>query len=178
MLIKELYICRYNKLINHYKKVLVDGHYEKHHIIPKCMGGTDDFENLILLPTRVHFIAHYLLYKAYPDNKKLSHAFAMMAVCNKFQNRKINSYLYEQSKIARSSALLGIPRPESVKLKMRKPKLNKDNYKKSKSTEHSQNISKSLKGIKKETTICNVCNKVGSIANMKRWHFSNCKTIN
>jgi hypothetical protein len=178
MVTKNLYVCRYNKLINHYKTVLVDGHHEKHHIIPKCMGGTDDIKNLILLPTRVHFIAHYLLYKAYPNNKQLSHAFAMMGVCNKFQHRKINSYLYEQSKIARSSALLGIPRTESVKLKMRKPKSNKENYKKSKSLEHTQNISKALKGVKKETTMCPVCNKVGSISNMKRWHFTNCKNRN
>jgi hypothetical protein len=177
MLSEELYLCRYYKLINHYKTVMVNGHYEKHHIIPKCMGGTDDIENLILLPTRVHFIAHYLLHKSYPNNKKLSHAFAMMGVCNKFQNRKVNSYLYEQSKIARSSALLGVPRTELTKSKMRKPKSNKDNYKKPKSFAHSQKISESLKGIKKETTICPVCNKVGSISNMKRWHFDNCKSV-
>jgi hypothetical protein len=141
------------------------------------MGGTDDIQNLILLPTRVHFIAHYLLHKAYPGNKQLSHAFSMMGVSNKFQNRKVNSHLYEQSKIARSSALLGIPRTESVKLKMRKPKSNKENYKKTKSLEHTQNISKALKGIKKETTLCPICKKVGSIANMKRWHFDNCKFV-
>ena len=177
MILKKLYICRYNKLINHYKTVLVNGHHEKHHIIPKCMGGTDDVKNLILLPTRAHFIAHYLLYKAYPNNKKISHAFAMMGVCNKFQNRKMNSYLYEQSKIARSSALLGVPRPESVKVKMRKPKLNKENYKKPKSVEHSQKISEALKGIKKETISCPICKKKGSISNMKRWHFDNCRHV-
>jgi hypothetical protein len=60
---------------------------------------------------------------------------------------------------------------------MRKPKSNKDNYKKPKSLAHSQKISESLKGIKKETTICPVCNKVGSISNMKRWHFDNCKSV-
>ena len=33
-------------------------YYEKHHIVPKCMGGSDDTENLIILTAREHFIAH------------------------------------------------------------------------------------------------------------------------
>lgn len=139
-----LYLNRYNKLINFYRENIADGFVEKHHIIPKCIGGTDDASNLILLPARAHFIAHYLLHKAYPDNTSLAHAFAMMGVNNKHQRR--NSKLYEKSKIARSIAMTGVPRPEWVKEKLRKPKSNKENYKKPKSLEHSKNISKSLFG--------------------------------
>lgn len=142
-----LYKSRYDKLINYYKHNLPEGYVEKHHIIPKCLGGNNSIDNLILLPTRAHFIVHYLLYKAYPENKKLAHAFAMMSVCNKFQVR--SSKLYEKSKIARSSALKGVPRPEWVKQKLRKPKNNKENYKKPKSESHAKNISNSLKGKKK-----------------------------
>lgn len=138
---------RYDKLIDYYKKNLAEGFVEKHHIIPKCMGGSDDPENLILLPTRVHFIVHYLLHKAYPENRSLAHAFAMMGVCNGHQRR--SSKLYEKSKLARSKALKGVPRPEWVKVKLRKPKNNTENYKKPKSKEHSSKISLSLKGKKK-----------------------------
>lgn len=41
--------------------------YERHHIIPKCMKGTDDISNIILLTLKEHFIAHLLLYKASDD---------------------------------------------------------------------------------------------------------------
>jgi len=138
-----IYKQRYDKLISHYINNPTEGFVEKHHIIPKCMGGDDSKQNLVLLPTRAHFIAHYLLYKAYPENTSLAHAFAMMGVCNGHQHRK--SRLYEKSKFARSQALTGVPRPEWVKEKLRKPKANKDNYKKPKSKQHAENISKSLK---------------------------------
>lgn len=142
-----LYKSRYDKLITAYKNNPKDGFVEKHHIIPRCMGGTDDIENLILLPTRAHFIAHYLLYKAYPENTRLAHAFAMMGVCNGYQHR--SSKLYSQSKLARSKALKGKPRPEWVREKMRRPKNCKTNYKKPKTAAHSANIAASLKGKKK-----------------------------
>lgn len=37
--------------------------YEKHHILPKSMGGCDNKSNLILFTPREHFIAHRLLEK-------------------------------------------------------------------------------------------------------------------
>ena len=57
-----------------------DVYYEAHHIIPKCMGGSDDKTNLILLTAREHFLCHWLLHLIYPENYKLSMAFVMM--CN------------------------------------------------------------------------------------------------
>ena len=38
-----------------------DEYHEKHHIIPKCMDGTDDEDKLIDLYAKEHFIAHKLL---------------------------------------------------------------------------------------------------------------------
>lgn len=141
------YKTRYDKLINFYLNNLTDGFVEKHHILPKCMGGDNSVSNLILLPVRAHFIAHYLLHRAYPENTKLAHAFAMMGVSNEYQRR--SSKLYEKTKIARSSALKGVPRPEWVKEKLRKPKQNTSNYKKPKTHDHCKNISKSLSCIKR-----------------------------
>ena len=34
--------------------------YHRHHIMPKCFGGTNDDENLILLTCEEHIIAHIL----------------------------------------------------------------------------------------------------------------------
>lgn len=149
-MVNNLYLTRYKNLINHYRDKKVDGFYERHHILPKCLGGKNDTNNLVLLPTRVHFIAHALLHKAYPKEPKLAQAFGMMVSSNKYhKGRKFNSRLYEMSKVARSNAMKGVSRPEWVKEKMRVPKLNKQNYKKPKTQEHSKNISKSLLGKKK-----------------------------
>ena len=116
------HLARYEKLINFYKNTVVEGYVEKHHIIPVCMGGTDEFQNLVGLPPRAHYLAHYLLWKAYPSNEKLAHAFAMMGVNNPHQHRVLNGKLYELSKLARSRALKGKRLSEEVKQKMRKPK--------------------------------------------------------
>jgi hypothetical protein len=57
-----------------------DEYHERHHIIPKCMGGTDDKENLIDLLAREHFVAHRLLAIENPENEKL--AYALWCMCS------------------------------------------------------------------------------------------------
>lgn len=47
---------------NHYKDV---DKFQKHHIIPKVLGGSDDITNYVLLSKADHVVAHYLLYSAY-----------------------------------------------------------------------------------------------------------------
>ena len=144
----NFYLTRYMRLVESYKAkpIFVSGYYEKHHIIPKCMGGTDDPDNLVMLPSRAHFIAHALLHKAYPEHRRLAHAFAMMIVNNPRQNRVSSSRLYELAKVARSNALKGVSRHEWVKEKLRKPKSNKANYTKPKSEEHKRKIGLAHKG--------------------------------
>lgn len=76
------FITKYNKFITAIQN-LGPRHLtycESHHIIPRCMGGTDDPNNLIDLSFREHFLAHWMLYMAYPKNYKLSNAFWFM--CN------------------------------------------------------------------------------------------------
>lgn len=53
-------------------------YHERHHILPKCMGGTNDNSNLIDLFAREHFIAHKLLALENPENEKLSYAWWCM----------------------------------------------------------------------------------------------------
>jgi len=44
-------------------------YYERHHIIPRYMNGSDDEENLVLLTFREHVIAHYLLWRMYGNKE-------------------------------------------------------------------------------------------------------------
>ncbi len=58
---------------------------ETHHIKPKCMGGDNEYENLVNLTAKEHFVAHHLLAKIYGG--KLWRAFHLM--CHmKRDNRK------------------------------------------------------------------------------------------
>ena len=128
-MINTIYYNRYLKIVNHYLiNVPSECFTEKHHILPKCLGGTDESSNIVILPARAHIICHYLLHLAYPENSSLAHAFAMMTVNNGYQGRLFSSRLYEASKMARSHALKGRPRSESVKIRMRKPKKSNVGY--------------------------------------------------
>jgi len=53
---------------------LVLGYSEAHHILPKCMGGTNDKANIVHLSAREHFVIHQLLVKIYPLEPKLLYA--------------------------------------------------------------------------------------------------------
>lgn len=76
----------YRKLINKWKhKKVPEGLYtEKHHIIPKCLGGTDDPSNIVRLPAREHLVAHELLAMQYPNNLDINYAVISMSMSSKF----------------------------------------------------------------------------------------------
>lgn len=88
----------YNQLVSKRKSEIPKGYVEKHHIIPKCMNGSNDTINLVCLTAREHFIAHQLLVKIYPENKNL-----ILAVIRFSKHIKsgliINSKLYEWLRI-------------------------------------------------------------------------------
>ena len=65
------YIKIYNELINKRKLTPPKNCYiEKHHIIPVCMNGSNDKENLVPLTAREHYIAHVLLVKIHKNDKR------------------------------------------------------------------------------------------------------------
>jgi hypothetical protein len=72
------YILHYERLINRAPKERpVDTYTEEHHIIPRCMGGTDE-DGLVYLTAEEHYIAHQLLVKIYPNHRGIVYAAAMM----------------------------------------------------------------------------------------------------
>lgn len=69
----------YSKLISFYGlKEKPTDYSERHHILPKCLGGDDDKENLVYVSARVHYILHRILCKIYPNSDKLKFAFWAM----------------------------------------------------------------------------------------------------
>lgn len=74
----------YNKLVEKAKvrgldKKQHEGYFEIHHIVPVCLGGSDDKENLVMFTAKEHYIAHLLLWKAYPEEEGLFYAAYFMS---------------------------------------------------------------------------------------------------
>lgn len=79
------------------------GYYERHHILPKSLGGSDAPSNLVYVSGRVHFIAHWLLYK-WHKNTAMATAFYGMCDLNRRPERfKPSSRKYELAKAAFST---------------------------------------------------------------------------
>jgi len=64
----------YNQIIERGKTRKLESYTEKHHIIPKCVGGTNDKENIVVLTAREHYICHKLLTEIYPDSTGLRYS--------------------------------------------------------------------------------------------------------
>ena len=82
-------------------KKLLDGYFERHHIIPKCLGGTNSKDNLVLLTGREHYLCHKLLHKANKNHKGLFLAFHKMSLSKRLcqERYNISSRDYEFLKI-------------------------------------------------------------------------------
>jgi hypothetical protein len=72
------YKNHYDRLIERARTRQINGYVEYHHIIPRCMGGSDAKNNLVPLTPEEHYVAHQLLVKMYPKNHSLAKAAAMM----------------------------------------------------------------------------------------------------
>jgi len=125
----------YEKLVFKAQNRVLEKPFETHHIIPKCMGGTDSKENLIDLTPEEHYVAHQLLVKLNPTNKGLIYAAMMMTVAR--PNMPRNNKTYGWLKRLASEAKVGKVFTEETKRKISEsrkgkantPKLNWDDLK-------------------------------------------------
>lgn len=116
---------------------------ERHHIVPKCMGGSNDKSNLTDLTPREHFIAHQLLYKLHPHVKGILQSVTLMSSYEKY---KLNGRQYEWLKTLAKT----IPGPmKGRKLsKETKLKMSLASKGKPKTEEMKKNLSKAKTGTK------------------------------
>lgn len=131
-------------------------YYEKHHIIPKCLGGSNNKTNIIKLTAREHFICHLLLTKMVNNRKLIAKlTYALWQFTNKNTNNSdkrkteinITSTRYEQLKIAMSKAYKGLESPlkgtkksEETKQKM------SDSWHNNRGPEYFEQLSQRTKG--------------------------------
>jgi hypothetical protein len=97
------YIGRYERFIGNLKGQVIDGAFEVHHIVPRSLGGSNNADNLIKLTPRQHYIAHWMLWKAYRG--KMAHAFFFMN--NAQSKRRIGSKWYEKLRADAIKAMSG-----------------------------------------------------------------------
>jgi hypothetical protein len=102
----------YNQIIERAQTRKLDTYVEKHHIVPKCIGGLDIKENIVELTAREHFLCHRLLCEIYPKEHKLLYALWLMAIGKKNPNPNptLSGREYERIKL-KFSKLASLRKP-------------------------------------------------------------------
>lgn len=90
----------YEDLISFYKAIdpqfykTKNIYTEKHHIIPRCLGGNNDKFNLIRLPWMMHILAHFLLAQKFEKtntNVSIKNYYAARMILNQNKIKKIEN---------------------------------------------------------------------------------------
>ena len=125
-----------NKILLNRGRFNCFGYKERHHILPKSLGGADEENNMIDLYPQEHYEAHRLLALENPSNQKLTYAWWLMSnVKNEYQQRyKISAEEYAEARCKYSE------------LMKQRTGVNSPNYGKHMSEEQREKLSKAHKG--------------------------------
>lgn len=129
---KNKYTECYMRIIEVAKTREISGYIEKHHIIPRCLFGRNDIDeidnpdhasNIVSLTAREHFICHRLLTKMLkeddPDRRKMFYAVSCFSR-DKTGNRILSSHQYQKVKESLSIASTGRIVSDITKAKLSK----------------------------------------------------------
>lgn len=83
------YAAHYDRLIERARNRAIDGYVERHHVVPRCIGGGNEKANIVRLTGREHWFAHKLLVCIHPEHRGLICATIWMA------KRAANGRAYE-----------------------------------------------------------------------------------
>ena len=143
------YQLHYDMLIARAKTRLLTSYTENHHVVPRCLGGSNDKSNLVKLTPEEHYVAHQLLVKLNRGNPKISFAAIAMSSSTRYVNRtsnKIYGWLRKDYADVMSAKMKGNTYGKGKKLSdahlniLRKPK----------SEDHKRKISDGNKGKTKD----------------------------
>jgi len=98
LFINNKYTRWYYDIINRAKIRILESYTEKHHIIPRSLGGSNSADNLIELTAREHLICHWLLIKMTKGEAYYKMLCALNAMRMNGHKEYITSRLYEEIK--------------------------------------------------------------------------------
>lgn len=195
--IPNKYTRWYYSIISNAKTRQLPGYIERHHIIPKSLGGSDCKSNIVKLTAKEHFVCHYLLVKMVTGSAKKKMSYAAWLLCNLKNPSQTNRYIpnskaYEAIRKLHaatvSSKFRGVKKTYSYwkdKTHSTDTKELQSLVKKGESNpmwgrKHRQssidNIIAAQKNIPKPRFVCVHCNtSIGGKSNFLRWHNDNCK---
>ena len=99
MFIDNKYTKWYHSLVKKRKEYPAAGLIERHHVIPKSLGGDDNDDNIVSFSPREHYIAHLLLARMTQgsiQHKMLKAAWLMACPTKQTRVYQVNSRIYQK----------------------------------------------------------------------------------
>lgn len=108
MYLRNKYTTTYYNIVAQAQSRTTTGYTEKHHIIPRSLGGSDAADNIVVLTAREHLLCHLLLCKmtAGPARYKMIRAYTLMSGQTK-QTTRIYASLREEYALMQSQNMQG-----------------------------------------------------------------------
>lgn len=130
------YTAIYYSIIEKSRSRILEDYFEKHHVIPRSLGGSNELDNIVKLTAREHFICHLLLTKIVvgADKSKMYQAAWMMACVhgNGQERYRVNNRTYEKLRLEMSAVKKsmstwnkGLPPTYETRLKLRAASISK-----------------------------------------------------
>ena len=134
--------------------------YELHHIIPRCVGGSNTSSNLVYLTFREHFLCHRLLTKCFTDKVKAKRMMsAMCMIRSKKLKREVkNSRDYYYFRKIGIESRTGTKHSVLTRLKIKKALMGR---------KHSEEVKNKIR-----STLSKINTGIGN-PNSKRWKVYN-----
>ena len=153
MFIENKYKVWHDNIIANAQLRVLDCYKEKHHILPRCLGGNNKKENLVELTAKEHFIVHMLLCKFTTGNAyyKMLYSFnAMSTMLYGKRKYKLHSRTagFLRKKFYESLKNRKVSDETKLKQSLRFKGKNNPNYGKKFSKEHIKKLSEAKKGKK------------------------------
>lgn len=160
------YKKHYDQLIMRGQGRLLEGYTEKHHIVPRCMGGSDDASNMVALTAEEHYVAHQLLVKMYPGAQGL--IFAAHRMTSNPTGKRANNKLYGwlRKKAAKATSKLHKGKTVSKESRQKISEAAKNRAPISEETRHK--MSEANKGRKHSKESCRNMSKAAKRREMKK----------
>lgn len=110
--INNKYTTTYNRIVERAVNRTLSGYSEKHHIIPKSLGGNNLPENIVRLTAQEHLVCHLLLPKMLADTnyiRKMDYAAWQMTYLGGRPRYKVTGKIYEMLKRRMAESYSGMP---------------------------------------------------------------------
>lgn len=176
-ILHNLYYMSYIKLITRSlnrinNKVL---YYEKHHIIPRSIGGSDSLDNFVFLTAKEHYLAHRFLTRFTTSNCRYKMLYALDAMGMQSKNTtnrwRMPARIYEYNKKLISS--IGHSEETKVKIGLANKGRKPHNTGKQRSEETRKKISQSHLGLKGPPANQNIKDAASKYHSNSRWIINN-----